>query len=242
MEIQIAMAPAADRMLIYNAPNDLLGDTFLDLLYRMAKDNAADVISSSWGLCEPDNTLGVAKAEYLAFAQMAAQGQSFFGASGDAGAFDCLGDPAYPGLEVDDPPSQPYVTAVGGTSLGSFDPRSDETRQLSQGFGDRLEPAQRLLPHVERASIDRVLGVRGQWWRRQHLLAAAEVPARARRRLVVQPGRAVLQRGPEGPELPRDSGRVGKRRRIHAVRGDVHRRPHDTGRRRVVYAACSPTT
>jgi kumamolisin len=133
MEIQIAVAPAADRMLIYNAPNDVLGVTFVDLLYRMARDNAADVISSSWGLCEPDNTLGVAKAEYMAFAQMAAQGQSFFAASGDAGAFDCLGDPAHPGLQVDDPPSQPYVTAVGGTSLGSFDPRSDETIGYPKG-------------------------------------------------------------------------------------------------------------
>jgi kumamolisin len=134
MEVQIAMAPAAKRMLIYNAPNDLLGVTMTDMLNRMANDNAADVISSSWGLCEPDSTIGVAKAEYLAFAQMAAQGQSFFGAAGDSGAFDCLGDPAHPGLEVDDPPSQPYVTSVGGTSLSTFDPRVDVTVNYPKGF------------------------------------------------------------------------------------------------------------
>lgn len=134
MEVQIAMAPSADRLIVYNAPNDILGTTFIDMLFRMAKDNQADVISSSWGLCEVDDGLGTAKAEYAAFAQMAAQGQSFFGSSGDSGAFDCLGDPAHSGLEVDDPPSQPYVTAVGGTSLGTFDPRSDKTVSYPKGF------------------------------------------------------------------------------------------------------------
>ena len=46
---------------------------------------------------------------------MAAQGQSIFVASGDRGAYDDADRPST--LEVDDPASQPYVTAVGGTTL-----------------------------------------------------------------------------------------------------------------------------
>ena len=134
IEVQIALAPAADQLLVYNAPNDITGATSVDELFRIANDNVADVMSSSWGLCEPDDTLGVAEAEYVALAQMAAQGQSVFGASGDSGAYDCLGDPAHKGLEVDDPPSQPYMTAVGGSSLGTFDPGSSDHPAYPQGY------------------------------------------------------------------------------------------------------------
>ncbi len=134
IEVQIAMAPAASRVLVYNAPNDFNGDTSINELFKMANDNLADVISSSWGLCEPEDTLGSAQAEYVALAQMAAQGQSVFGASGDNGAFDCFFDPNHKGRQVDDPPSQPYMTAVGGTSMGTFDPGTDETVSYPTGF------------------------------------------------------------------------------------------------------------
>ncbi len=133
IEVQIAVAPAAASLLVYNAPNDITGATSVDELFKIANDNLADVVSSSWGLCEPDDTLGVAEAEYVALAQMAAQGQSVFGSSGDNGAYDCLGDPGHKGLEVDDPPSQPYMTAVGGSSLGTFDPGSTADPVYPQG-------------------------------------------------------------------------------------------------------------
>ena len=42
------------------------------------------------------------------FQQYAAQGQSFFLASGDGGAFSSA---------VDEPADDPYITVVGGTSL-----------------------------------------------------------------------------------------------------------------------------
>ena len=53
---------------------------------------------------------------------MAAQGQTIFAASGDAGSADCDTDPTggtSSALAVDDPASQPYVTGVGGTNLQS---------------------------------------------------------------------------------------------------------------------------
>jgi kumamolisin len=47
------------------------------------------------------------------FKQGAAQGISFFAASGDSGAYDCNDT----NLAVDSPASDPYVTGVGGTNL-----------------------------------------------------------------------------------------------------------------------------
>jgi kumamolisin len=50
--------------------------------------------------------------------QAAAQGQSFFAASGDFGAFDCANSqPPSSGLAVDNPANDPMMTGVGGTRL-----------------------------------------------------------------------------------------------------------------------------
>lgn len=122
VETQIAIAPKISRILVYNAPNDFLGITTIDEYFSIANDDLADSISSSWGLCEPDAGLAQAQAESVAFTQMATQGQSVFSSAGDTGAFDCLRGSGFTGITVDDPTSQPFVTSVGGTSLGTYDP------------------------------------------------------------------------------------------------------------------------
>jgi kumamolisin len=133
IETQIALAPKADRILVYNAPNDYEGVTIIDEYYQIANDDLADVVSSSWGLCESDAGFAFAQAESYAFMQMAAQGQSVFSATGDTGAFDCLRGSGTPAASVGDPSSQPYVTAVGGTSLESYDPGSNENPTYPTG-------------------------------------------------------------------------------------------------------------
>lgn len=129
IEQQLGMAPAMKQLIVYNAPNDFTGQTTVDEYMRIAHDDLADTISSSWGLCEPDSGLGVIRAESIAFTQMAMQGQSITSASGDEGAFDCLldGPPNAHKLTVDDPSSQPLVIGVGGTSFTSFDPGKDQS-------------------------------------------------------------------------------------------------------------------
>jgi subtilase family serine protease len=124
IETQMAMAPDAKGLLVYDAPNDKSGQTGVDEYLRMAADDVADSISTSWGLCEPDLGAAVAAAENVAFTQMAMQGQSITAAAGDDGAYDCIGDGTSNKdlVAVDDPASQPLVTAVGGTSLETFDP------------------------------------------------------------------------------------------------------------------------
>lgn len=127
IETQLAVAPAASSLLVYMAPNDYTGQTELDEYAQIASDDAADVVSSSWALCEQDAGPDYAIAEYDIFAQMAAQGQSMFGAQGDSGAFGCIRSDGSTGLAVIDPPAQPWVTSVGGTSMESFAPGTNPT-------------------------------------------------------------------------------------------------------------------
>ena len=122
IETQLAVAPDVAHLIVYNAPNDFTGQTELDEYARIASDDAAASVSSSWGVCENDVSAGYAQAENLIFEQMALQGQSMFGSAGDDGAFDCLGSDGTSIVNVEDPAAQPWVTAVGGTSLASFNP------------------------------------------------------------------------------------------------------------------------
>jgi len=111
IELMAAFAPKA-KILVYEAPNSLQG--VLDLYTKIATDNLATEISSSWGAPEKSNDASFLQSEGTAFKQMAAQGQSIYAASGDSGAD---GDGST--LSVQDPASQPYVVGVGGTKLNS---------------------------------------------------------------------------------------------------------------------------
>src|SRR5438270_5454655 len=110
MEIVAAMAPHANQI-VYEGPNTTQG--LNDTYNKIVTDNKAQIASTSWGLCE--NSSGSAELQTLdaIFKQGAAQGISFFAASGDSGAYDC-GDGT---LAVDSPADDPYVTGVGGTNL-----------------------------------------------------------------------------------------------------------------------------
>jgi subtilase family serine protease len=102
---------------------------------RAVESNKADSISVSWGEWEwYDNlanapvkdpytgeTVSSLRAFHEVFLQAALQGQSMFAAAGDAGAYDA-NDGATPpdyslALSVDNPASDPYITAAGGTTL-----------------------------------------------------------------------------------------------------------------------------
>jgi Pro-kumamolisin, activation domain len=95
------MAPGVSNVIVYEGSNPN------DVLNRMATDNLASQLSSSWGW-SPTN----ATTEQI-FKQMVAQGQSLFQASGDSGAY-------HGGVM---PPSDdPNLTVVGGTSLTTSGP------------------------------------------------------------------------------------------------------------------------
>ena len=122
IEMQLTIAPDARHILVYDAPNDYTGQTSLDEYAKIANDDSASVVSSSWGVCENDVSAAYVQAENVIFEQMASQGQSMFASAGDDGAFDCLGSDGTTIVNVDDPEAQPWVTSVGGTSLESDNP------------------------------------------------------------------------------------------------------------------------
>src|SRR5579884_3526263 len=110
MEVVAAMASHASQI-VYEGPNTTQG--LNDTYNRIITDNKAQIVSISWGLCEAASGPGELQTLDNMFKQGAAQGMTFFAASGDSGAYDC-GDN---NLAVDSPASDPYVTGVGGTNL-----------------------------------------------------------------------------------------------------------------------------
>lgn len=110
IEVLGGIAPHANQ-LVYEGPNTVQGlnDTYNQIVH----DHKAQVVSISWGLCE--SSTGAAELQTLdnIFKQGAAEGISFFAASGDSGAYDCNDS----NLAVDSPADDPYVTGVGGTTL-----------------------------------------------------------------------------------------------------------------------------
>ena len=115
IEVAMGFAPKA-RIDVYQAPGSMRGA--LDDYTSIVDRDTAQVISTSWGQCEPQAGAALSAAENLVFEQAAVQGQSVVAASGDNGSSDC----ATKALALDDPGSQPYVTGVGGTTLNALGP------------------------------------------------------------------------------------------------------------------------
>lgn len=118
-----SMAPKA-RILDYEAPNSLSG--VIDAYGAMESDDLAQVVSTSWGVCEAQAG-SLAFQENAIFQGMAAQGQSIVAAAGDTGSEDCYATGGSTARAVDDPGSQPFLTAVGGTDLTAAGPPPVET-------------------------------------------------------------------------------------------------------------------
>jgi hypothetical protein len=106
IEMAIAMAPGLSVVIVYEGPNvdDVTAPN--DVLNLMATDNAAKQLSCSWGFSIDSLTEQI-------FQQFDAQGQSFFLASGDTGAYT---------NGVSPPSDDPYITVVGGTTLSTSGP------------------------------------------------------------------------------------------------------------------------
>jgi hypothetical protein len=110
------MAPGVTKVIVYegNLPNDILN--------RMATDNLAAQLSSSWGF-------GINATTEQIYKQFAAQGQAMLQASGDSGAYT---------NGVMAPSDDPALTVVGGTSLvtaGAGGPWQSETAWSGSGGG-----------------------------------------------------------------------------------------------------------
>jgi len=108
IEVAIAMAPALARVVVYEGdPNNFHPN---DVLNRIATDNSAKQISSSWTW-----TGGPEATTDQIFQQMALQGQSYLQCSTDFDAYQAgtVDSPFFFGTPADNP----FVTSVGGTTL-----------------------------------------------------------------------------------------------------------------------------
>jgi hypothetical protein len=112
IELAMAMAPGLSRVILYAVPMSGNPNTALN---RMATDNWARQLSASWSYPVDAITDQI-------FLEFAAQGQSFFNASGDDGAF--VGP-------IDPPSDNPFITIVGGTTLSTTGPGGDRTAETA---------------------------------------------------------------------------------------------------------------
>ncbi len=103
IDMAICMAPKLDAILVYE------GNDPYEVLNQIANDNLARQISCSWIWIDPS---GSAQLNQILL-QYAVQGQSFFTASGDFGAWQG---------QIWDPVDSPWVTSVGGTTLSTSTP------------------------------------------------------------------------------------------------------------------------
>jgi subtilase family serine protease len=125
IETVIALAPRAS-LLVYDAPGLPSARSTFDEYTKIVDDDQAQVLSSSYGLCEAavkGAEPGLIASENTVFEQAAAEGISVFVASGDNGSEACERIVrSKKELAVQDPASQPFVTAVGGTDLTALGP------------------------------------------------------------------------------------------------------------------------
>ena len=142
IEVLAALAPRA-RVLVYQAPLSGGDQSIVDTYGAIAQQDRAQVVSSSWGGCEPLAGADVVRIEAQIFQEMALQGQSVMAAAGDSGPEGCLPDVkevsarvAY-SLQVGNPASQPFVTAVGGTTITRYGspPVQSAWNQTPAGLG-----------------------------------------------------------------------------------------------------------
>jgi len=84
------------------------------------------------------------RTNFLARHEAAAQGQAWFAASGDLGAYDCGN---YSSMGVDYPASDPNVTAVGGTTLTLTSTGAISTETVWSMSGGGLSGAENCASH-----------------------------------------------------------------------------------------------
>ncbi|HLJ65727.1 MAG TPA: S53 family peptidase, partial [Chloroflexota bacterium] len=119
LDIEVGHEISSARVNVYIVSNHTRN--WVPLLSQIASDNP-EVVSASYGLPESEWAPSLVWAVDALLREMAAQGESVFMASGDAGAF-AAADASHPNpkqkqlLVVQYPTSDPWITSVGGTSL-----------------------------------------------------------------------------------------------------------------------------
>jgi subtilase family serine protease len=113
LDVEAVHGIARGSKVLFYASQSCRNPDFLDTLTRVVDDNKASIVNNSWSGLAANETSGSIRAYESVFKQGALQGIGFFFASGDNGD-----EVAATGkLQTNYPAMDPYVTAVGGTSL-----------------------------------------------------------------------------------------------------------------------------
>jgi subtilase family serine protease len=112
LDVEAVHAMAQGATIHYYGAASCYDNDLLDTLNRVVDDGTAKLVSNSWSDVEANETPDMTAAYEATFLQGGTEGMSFMFSSGDNG--DELA--ATGTKQVDYPPSDPYATAVGGTS------------------------------------------------------------------------------------------------------------------------------
>ena len=124
IEMVDCMAPGCSKIIVYEAPGDTTAYDG-DMLARIASDNLAKQISSSW-------LIGDSPQYAQFYTEFAMQGQSFFQASGDECAY-------YPGIFQSEDGTN--VTLVGGSTLTTTGAHGSYVSETVWNWGNEFGPA-----------------------------------------------------------------------------------------------------
>lgn len=117
LDVQSIHGAAPDAKIIYSAASRPFDDALITSMHKLIDDNLVDSFSNSWGGGETIDPI-LNNAYSQVFMQAAAQGISVLFSSGDYGD-NTNGDQQTTAPSADYPAANPWVTAVGGTSLAT---------------------------------------------------------------------------------------------------------------------------
>jgi subtilase family serine protease len=114
IDMIIGINPAVSEILVYEDSIDPFPTALLDAMTKVADEKKAQILSISYGDDEANQGTAAMEAENAVLAQLTGEGVTVLASSGDDGAYGRGPNGPY---NVADPSSQPFVTAVGGTTL-----------------------------------------------------------------------------------------------------------------------------
>jgi subtilase family serine protease len=148
------IAPGAQIFFVYTGSATNFG--VFDSIEYAIDEKIGNIISVSYGACEPQMTMSTSTALDAVLQQAATQGQTIVAASGDAGSSACYISSTsttppvatQEELAVSYPASSQWVTGIGGTEITSANDASGNAYWPAKGTSDQLTSLIQYIPEV----------------------------------------------------------------------------------------------
>jgi subtilase family serine protease len=139
LDVQVVRGIAPDAQILdyETSPDTPFPPAFADMINKIVQDGRANIVTVSYGSCEPGWSPSDQALADRALAAAVARGISVFKSTGDAGAYQCqVFDPTIDRRALDSPAGSANLIDVGGTLLSV---RADGTYLSEQAWSDTLE-------------------------------------------------------------------------------------------------------